>query len=73
MGRKEGPREGFHLLDVMRARGDSTPLFFFADLTGPALIEEALLHDAQGRTNNPGTLLRRIDDLLAASVSSDAA
>jgi CheY-like chemotaxis protein len=28
MGRKEGPREGYVLLDAMRAEGNQTPLFF---------------------------------------------
>jgi CheY-like chemotaxis protein len=64
MGRKEGPREGFHLLDVMRSRGDATPLFFFAGLSAPALINEALLHDGQGSTNDSRELLRMIDALI---------
>jgi CheY-like chemotaxis protein len=33
MGRKEGPREGYVLLDALRGRGDSTPFFIYADLT----------------------------------------
>jgi CheY-like chemotaxis protein len=64
MGRGEGAREGFHLLDVMRSRGDATPLFFFAGLSAPALSDEALLHDAQGSTNDAGELLKFIDDLV---------
>jgi len=64
MGRKEGPREGFHLLDVMRSRGDATPLFFFAGLSAPALLQEALLHDAQGSTNDSRQLLEMIDELI---------
>ncbi|GCL62581.1 hypothetical protein [Pseudaquabacterium pictum] len=65
MGRKEGQREGFRLLDLMRARGDSTPLFFYAGLSATALLDEALLHDAQGSTNNSTELLRLLDDLVA--------
>ena len=65
VGRKEGPREGFHLLDAMRSRGDSTPFFIFAGLSAPELRDEALLHDAQGSTNNSAELVRMVSSLLA--------
>jgi DNA-binding NtrC family response regulator len=31
MGRRDGPREGYALLDALRARDDGTPLFFYSD------------------------------------------
>ena len=64
MGRREGAREGFHLLDVMRSRGDDTPFFVFASLSAPALTDEVLLHDGQGSTNDWGQLLAELDKLI---------
>jgi CheY-like chemotaxis protein len=52
MGRREGPREGYVLLDSLRDRGDGTPLFFYA---GSAAVEhkrETLEHGGQGCTND---------------------
>jgi hypothetical protein len=65
MGRREGPREGFHLLDAMRARGDTTPFYIFASLAAQALSDEASLHDAQGCTNDSRTLLLALEQLAA--------
>jgi DNA-binding NtrC family response regulator len=67
MGRAEGPREGFHLLDSMRARGDGTPFYIFASLGAPALKEEASRHDAQGSTNDWGEIMRAMDALALAN------
>jgi CheY-like chemotaxis protein len=61
VGRREGPREGFHLLDSMRARGDETPFLFYASLNAPELRDHALLHDAQGSTNNSLELIRLVE------------
>ncbi|MCV2360040.1 response regulator [Paucibacter sp. TC2R-5] len=63
MGRPEGIREGFHLLDSMRGRDDQTPVIFYASLDAPALREEAALHDAQGCTNNSAELIQLIEKL----------
>ena len=63
MGRKEGPREGFHLLDAMRARGDGTPFYIFASLVASSLREEASLLDAQGNTHDWGEILLAMDRL----------
>jgi hypothetical protein len=58
-------REAFDLLDRMRARGDTTPFFFFfAGLDATPLKEEILLHDAQGSSNDSGELKRFIEELL---------
>src|SRR3546814_14070026 len=35
MGRREGPREGYVLLDRLRAQGDHTPVFFYASSHDP--------------------------------------
>jgi CheY-like chemotaxis protein len=67
MGRAEGTREGFHLLDAMRARGDDTPFYIFASLSASALEDEASLHDAQGNTNNWGEVLLAMDRLASES------
>jgi CheY-like chemotaxis protein len=72
MGRKEGPREGLHLLDRMRARGDNTPFFIFAGLKAPELEEEALIHDAHVNTNNWLELLRALDALILGGGSAQA-
>jgi len=72
MGRKEGPREGFHLLDSMRSRGDDTPFYVFASLAASALKEEASLHDAQGNTNDWGEILLAMDFLAENRRQNDA-
>ena len=35
MGRREGPREGYALLDRLRKQGDQTPLFFYTSSNDP--------------------------------------
>jgi CheY-like chemotaxis protein len=52
MGRREGPREGYVLLDAMRAKGDNTPLFFFASSNAPEHKLETSEHGGQGCTND---------------------
>lgn len=56
MGRREGPREGYVLLDLLRAEGDNTPLFFYSSSNDPEHTREALAHGAQGNTNHPQVL-----------------
>jgi CheY-like chemotaxis protein len=56
MGRKEGPREGYVLLDAMRARGDRTPLFFYAASAAPEHRQETQRHGGQGCTNDANEL-----------------
>ena len=57
MGRPEGPREGYALLDRLRQEGDQTPLFFYTSSNAPEHRQEALEHDAQGSTNDPQELI----------------
>jgi CheY-like chemotaxis protein len=52
MGRKEGPREGYVLLDALRARGDQTPFIIYAGSNSEQHKREAQAHGAQGTTNN---------------------
>lgn len=51
MGRKEGPREGYTLLEALRARGTSTPFFIYTGSNAPQHRREAALRGAQGSTN----------------------
>lgn len=56
MGRKEGPREGYVLLDAMREKGDQTPLIFFAASNAPEHKAETFAHGGQGCTSSPREL-----------------
>ena len=63
MGRREGPREGYVLLDTVRALGIQIPLFFYASSNSLKHKEETAEHGGQGCTNNPQELFR---DVMAA-------
>lgn len=52
MGRREGAREGYKLLDALRSRGNKTPLFFFASSNTPEHKQETYEHGGQGCTND---------------------
>lgn len=58
MGRHEGPREGYVLLDAMRGRGDQTPLFFYAGSRELEHVHETLEHGGQGCTNDASELFQ---------------
>ena len=60
MGRREGPREGYVLLDRLRAEGDRTPLFFYAASNAPEHKKETRDHGGQGCTNNPPELFKMV-------------
>ncbi len=60
MGRKEGPREGYALLDQMRNGGDQTPLFFYASSSAPAHKRETKEHGGQGCTNDANELFQMV-------------
>lgn len=51
MGRKEGPREGYALLDAVRKNDKATPFFIYAGSSAPKHQQEAAMHGAQGTTN----------------------
>ena len=60
MGRVEGPREGYALLDKLRKKGDQTPLFFYAGSNESEHKLETSEHDGQGCTNNPQELFEMV-------------
>lgn len=60
MGRKEGPREGYKLLDALRKVGDQTPFFIYAGSNLPEHKLEAFERGAQGSTNNPQELYQMV-------------
>ena len=60
MGRVEGPREGYVLLDKLRKEGDQTPLFFYAGSNEREHKLETSEHDGQGCTNNPQELFEMV-------------
>ena len=60
MGRREGPREGYVLLDRLRQQGDQTPLFFYASSNAPEHKHETREHGGQGCTNNAQELFEMV-------------
>jgi CheY-like chemotaxis protein len=60
MGRREGSREGYALLDRLRQRGDRTPLFFYAGSASDEHRQETREHEGQGCTNNPQELFEMV-------------
>jgi CheY-like chemotaxis protein len=60
MGRAEGPREGYVLLDGLRQQGNETPLFFYATSNSPEHKRETADHGGQGCTNNPQELFQMV-------------
>lgn len=58
MSRKEGTREGYVLLDTMRASGNETPLFFYAASNEPKHKKETADHGGQGCTNSAQELFQ---------------
>jgi len=57
MGRKEGSREGYVLLDKIRENGDKTPFLIFSTNKKPHHDEEARSHGAQGTTDISNELI----------------
>lgn len=60
MKRREGPREGYVLLDRLRNNGDRTPLFFYSSGVEPEHRRETLEHDGQGCTDDPQELFEMV-------------
>ena len=56
MGRKEGDREGYVLLEELRKTDSKTPYFIYAGSNAPEHKQEALERGAQGSTNSPHEL-----------------
>lgn len=66
MGRREGPREGFKLLDALRASDKVTPFFIYAGSNAPEHKREATVRGAQGCTNLPNELVDMVTETLRA-------
>jgi len=64
MGRLEGPREGYVLLDRLREQGDQTPLFFYTSSNSPEHSRETRDHGGQGCTNNAPDLFEMVTNAL---------
>lgn len=58
MGRKEGPREGYVLLDELRKEDTKTPFFIYASSKSPEHRRETAEHLGQGCTNDPQELFQ---------------
>lgn len=52
MDRKEGPKEGYVLLDAIRTDGNQTPFFIYSGSNAPAHKRQTEKHGGQGYTNN---------------------
>jgi len=66
MGRKEGPQEGYVLLDEMRSKGDSTPFVIYAGSNLPEHKKMARERGALGSTNRAQELF----ELVMSAVNS---
>jgi CheY-like chemotaxis protein len=60
MGRREGPREGYVLLEAIRREGNKTPFFIYAGSNLPEHRQEAAERGAQGSTNDPQELFELV-------------
>lgn len=57
MGRQEGPREGYRLLDLIREGDKRTPFFIYAGSNASQHRQEAIRRGAQCSTNAPTELI----------------
>ncbi len=60
MGRREGPREGYVLLERLRKEKDPTPFFIYAASNAPEHKRETLEHGGQGCTNDAQELFEMV-------------
>lgn len=60
MGRKEGPQEGYVLLDKLRSLGDTTPFVIYAGSNLPEHKRQAREHGAIGSTNRADELFQLV-------------
>jgi hypothetical protein len=65
MKRQEGAREGYALLDLIRATGDQIPFLVYAGSDLEAHKLEVRSHGGQGSTNNGVGLLDLLDKVTA--------
>jgi CheY-like chemotaxis protein len=64
MGRAEGPREGYRLLEALRRRDRETPFFIYAGSRAPEHVREAAARGAQGATNTASELIDMVTNSL---------
>jgi CheY-like chemotaxis protein len=64
MGRQEGPREGYRLLEELRTRDTETPFFIYTGSRTPEHVREAAARGAQGATNSAGELVDMVTNTL---------
>lgn len=67
MGRREGPREGYVLLETLRKSDRTTPFFIYAGSRAPKHQREAAMRGAQGTTNVAEELI----DMILQAVPSE--
>ena len=60
MGRKEGPQEGYLLLEKIRKSGDQTPYFIYAGSNATEHKMMAFERGAQGSTNRAQDLYEMV-------------
>ena len=60
MKRSEGEKEGYALLEAMRARGDDTPVIVYSSSCHPDHIAQVVDHGGQGATNDPAELFELV-------------
>ena len=65
MGRVEGPREGYVLLEAVRAADKTTPFFIYAGSRSAEHRREAALRGAQGTTNRAAELVEMVTRAVA--------
>ncbi|MFI5954495.1 TIR domain-containing protein [Cryptosporangium sp. NPDC051539] len=69
MGRREGPDEGYVLLDALRAHDKQTPFFVYSSSRSPEHRREANHRGAQGATNSPTELVDLLVDTLPSRIA----
>lgn len=60
MGRREGPTEGYTLLERLRKIRNQTPFLIYAGSSAEKHKREALARGAQGSTNDPNDLIEMV-------------
>jgi CheY-like chemotaxis protein len=69
MGRREGQREGYRLLDAVREHDGTTPFFIYAGSNAPEHLRETIEHKGQGCTSNPQELFQLVTKAVISQFS----
>lgn len=67
MGRGEGPREGYVLLESIRKKDKATPFFIYAGSNSPEHNIETKKRGGQGCTNSPIELIGMVTEYISSS------